>query len=91
MSDIDILYQFIRREIDNLIERYCPALNFISSGIKNYVINAIDPYVKLFYMGTDDFNVEAAGAYVKSELDDKINKFIKKYDAEKKRLGDSND
>lgn len=91
MSDIDILYQFIRREIDNLIECYCPALNFISSGIKNYVINAIDPYVKLFYMGTDNFNAEAAGAYVKSELNNKINEFVKKYDAEKKRLGDSND
>ena len=45
----------------------------------------------MLYMGTDNFNAEAAGAYVKSELDNKINEFVKKYDAEKKRLGDSND
>jgi hypothetical protein len=87
MSEKDIFYQFLGREIDNMIAVYVPSLNLLSGAIKNYIFNIINPYVDLFFIGGTDsgkLNVRAAGEFAKQEVNEKIKNFIDKYEKENK-------
>lgn len=81
MSDKEILYQMLSREIDNLLSRN-PMFRMFSGPISNWVITTIDPYVDAFYMGTQNLNTDAASSFVKKEIDSKIDNFIAKFKEE---------
>lgn len=89
MEDKAILYQMLFREIDNLIGSN-QMLRLFSEPIKNWVVNYIDPYVNAFFMGTNTLDSEVAGTFVKEEVNNKINEFIKKFEEERK-INKSND
>lgn len=81
MSDRDVFYSILGREIDNLM---CvnPTLSFLSGPVKNWIFRYIDPYIALF-MGEDDaLQVDVAAAYVKEEMAAKIDKFKKQFKEE---------
>lgn len=81
MDDKQIFYSILSREIDNLIGSINPTLGFLSNGIKNYVINFIDPYVNLFLEGKN-LNVDMASSFLEEEVKNKINCFKEKYKEE---------
>lgn len=84
MTDKDILYQMISREVDNLLGMYVPGLRVFSGTITKYIVNFIDPYVNAFFGEDTGINTEAAGEFVKSEVNEKVQDFMKKFEAEKK-------
>lgn len=78
MSDKDILYNILSREIDNLLS-VNPSLAFFSGPIKKWVFNYIDPYVN-FFMEGDRLQTDIATAFVQEEMGNKIKDFKKKYE-----------
>ena len=83
MNDKEILYQFLSREIDNIIGNLFPVLNMFQAPIKNYIFNFIDPYVDLFYMGGERINTDAIKSYATQEVTTKINEFIERFEKER--------
>lgn len=83
MNDKELLYQFLDREIDNAIAAYIPSFRFLAGPVKNWLFNYIDPYVDLFFMGSDKLNTTAVKKFATEEATEKINSFIKKFEDER--------
>ena len=83
MDDKTLFYQVLKREIDNLVGELSPSLRIFSNSISNYVIKTIDPYIDAFMFGTDEINTEAAGEFVKEEVNTRIDNFMKKFNNRK--------
>jgi hypothetical protein len=85
MSDKELLYQMLQREISNLIEGVAPQFRMFSPMAANYVLNIIDPYVNAFLSPDDgSLNQQAAGAFLKQETNEKIDKFLKEFESKQK-------
>ena len=84
MSDKEILYQMLSREIENILGNN-PMFRMFSGPISNWVISIVDPYVDAFYMGTQNLNTEAAKKFVKNEVNSKIDDFITKFKEEQNK------
>jgi hypothetical protein len=91
MEDKKILYQMVERYIDNIMAKGNPMFALFSQPIKKWIFNFIDPYVNAFLVSSEEgfeINTQAASAFVKSEISDKIEDFMKKFEAEKNSYGD---
>jgi hypothetical protein len=84
MSEKDLLYQIISRRVDGFLAYSSPALRLFSSTITNYIINFIDPYVDAFFLGGTKLDTEMASAYIKEELGNKLDSFIKEFEIKRK-------
>jgi hypothetical protein len=81
MTDKELLYQMLKREIGNLIESTIPQFRMFSGVASNYVIELIDPYVDAFLSQDDGtLNQKAAGTFLKQETNEKIEKFLKEFE-----------
>lgn len=80
MTDKEIFYSILGREIDNLL---CvnPALSFLGGSIKKWVFNYIDPYVN-FFMEGGTLKTDMATAFIQSEVNDKLKNFKQKFEEE---------
>lgn len=85
MNDKELLYQIINREVSNVLIQINPTLALFSNTATNYIINFIDPYVTAFLAGGEKINTQAAGAFVKEEVNEKVDAFIKKFESESKK------
>jgi ABC-type transporter MlaC component len=82
MSDKDLLYQMLEREISNLLNIAAPQFRMFSGSVSKYVIQLVDPYVDAFLSPDDNtLNSKAVGAYLKQETNEKIEKFLKDFEA----------
>jgi hypothetical protein len=82
MTDKELLYQMLQREVGNLIEVAAPQFKVFSNFASNYVIELIDPYVNAFLSPDDgSLNQKAAGAFLKQETNEKIDKFLKDFES----------
>ena len=80
MSDKELLFQLLDREIEGLLSALGPNFRMFAPMVSKYVQNFISPYVNAFmYDGTDEINSKAAGAYLKEETTNKIEEFVKKF------------
>ena len=77
-QDKEILYNIVRREIENLMADF-PVLNMFSDTVSDYVIRYIDPYISAF-MKNGKINTEQLTAFTKQEVNEKIEKFKKEYE-----------
>jgi hypothetical protein len=86
MTDKELLYQMLHREVANLVETAAPQFKMFSGYAANYLIELVDPYVTAF-MSPDDgsLNQKAAGAFVKQEANEKIEKFLKEFEDEQRK------
>ena len=82
MNEKELLYQVINREVSNLISSFNPAFRMFSSTITTYLINFIDPYVDAFTNNDGNINTKAANQFIKQEVSDKVDAFMKKFEAE---------
>jgi hypothetical protein len=81
-SEKDILQQVLNREISNLLTNINPAFRMFSSTITNYLMDFIDPYVDAFTNSDGELNTKAASGFVKQEVNEKVEAFMKKFEAE---------
>lgn len=77
MSEKEIFYSILGREIDNLLGG-SPSSSFLSGVVKKWIFNYIDPYLNLFMDG-DTVQADIATAFVKEEMNAKIDNFKKKF------------
>lgn len=77
MSEKEIFYSILGREIDNLLSG-SPYAGLISNIVKKWVFNYIDPYVNLF-IEDDILQADMATAFIKEEMSAKIDNFKKKF------------
>lgn len=82
-NDKQILYNMISREVENIVSNISPRLGVFSGTLANYIIKYIDPYVDMFFMGSDSLNTDAAGKFVSTEVNSRIQNFIKDFNAAK--------
>jgi hypothetical protein len=85
MTDKELLYQMLQREVDNLITNAAPQFKMFSGYATNYIIGIVDPYVTAFLSPDDGtLNQKAAGAFLKQETTEKIDKFLKDFETQQK-------
>lgn len=88
MTEKELLYQIISREVYNILISISPNLGIFSKLATNYVLSYIEPYVDAFMSGADNtLNTNAASAFVKEEISAKVDNFIKKFEEENNRNG----
>lgn len=52
MTEKEILYQIIEREISNILGAINPSFRIFSDSLTSFAINFIDPYVDAFTKGS---------------------------------------
>lgn len=83
MSEKELIYQIISREVKNILISINPTFGMFSNIATNYVIQMIDPYIDAFANNPEKkINTKLAGEYAKQEINSKIDNFIKKFEAE---------
>jgi hypothetical protein len=82
MSERELIYQMLSREINNILGGINPTFRMFSEMATNYVIQIIDPYINAFMSNGKDLNVKAAGSFAKQEINEKIDKFMKQFEEE---------
>ena len=82
MNEKELLYQVINREVSNLLGAFNPAFRMFSSTVSSYLINLIDPYVDAFINPDGNINTRAANKFLKQEVNEKIDTFMKKFEEE---------
>jgi hypothetical protein len=86
MSDKDLFFQLLEREIDNMVRGFGPWGSLVSQPVKNAVFKFIDPYIDAFFVGeSTKINSRAASAFLKSEINQKIEKFVKDFETEREQ------
>jgi hypothetical protein len=81
MTDKELLYQMLQREVVNLVETLAPQFKMFSGVAANYVLELIDPYINAFLSPDDGaLNQKAASAFLKQETNEKIDKFLKDFE-----------
>ena len=78
ISDKDILYSMVRREISNLLQGI-PIFSAFEGTISSFVIQWIDPYISAFIGDDNQINTEQLSAFVSEEVTNKINEFKERY------------
>jgi hypothetical protein len=73
----------INREVGNILGQFGPAFRMFAPTVSNYIEGMISPYIDAF-MGVDSqkINTKAAGAFLKSETNKKIEEFMKAFESE---------
>ena len=78
ISDKDILYSMVRREISNLLQGI-PIFSAFEGTISSFVIQWMDPYISAFIGDDNRINTEQLSAFVSEEVTNKINNFKERY------------
>ena len=80
MSDKELLYQIVNREVSNILSGINPAFRVFSQSISNYLIEIVDSYVDAFTNDDGKIMTNAAREYLKDETNKKIDEYIKKFE-----------
>ena len=82
ISDKDILYSMVRREISNLLQGI-PIFSAFEGTISSFVIQWMDPYISAFIGDDSQLNTEQLSAFVSEEVTNKINQFKERYNRDR--------
>jgi hypothetical protein len=86
MTEKELIYQFLGREISNILTTFSPTLSIFAPAVMNFVKSYCDPYLDLFISpDTSKLNTEAVGGFLKEETGKRIEDFLKRYEAESTR------
>lgn len=83
ISDKDILYSMVEREVSNVLGGI-PIFSPFQRTINSFIIQLIDPYVSAFINDNNEIDSEQLSAFVSEEALAKINKFKQRYEDSKK-------
>ena len=87
ISDKDILYSMVKREISNMLQGI-PIFSAFEGTISSVVIQWIDPYISAFIDDDNQINTEQLSAFVSEEMKNKINNFKERYNRSKGELNE---
>lgn len=87
MDEKEILAQMINRSISNILGNVAPSLRIFSGSLTKYAMEFLDPYLNAFMNTDGEINKEAAVAFTKQEVSEKIDDFMKKFEAESRKNG----
>jgi hypothetical protein len=79
ISDKELLYSMLKREVANLTQGV-PFASAFHGSISNYLINLIDPYVSAFIEG-GELDSEQLSEFASEEVNSKIMQFKKRYES----------
>ena len=82
ISDKDILYSMVRREISNILQGV-PLFSAFEGTISSFVIQWMDPYISAFIGDDNRINTEQLSAFVSEEVTNKIKDFKERYNSSK--------
>lgn len=82
MSEKELLYQVLNREISNFLSSINPAFRMFSTTVTSYIMNFIDPYIDAFTNNDGELNTRAAKGFIQEEVNAKVEAFMKKFEAE---------
>lgn len=88
ISDKDILYSMVKREISNMLQGI-PIFSAFEGTISSVVIQWIDPYISAFIDDDNQINTEQLSAFVSEEMKNKINNFKERYNRSKGELDEN--
>jgi hypothetical protein len=82
MTERELLYQMLSREVSNILGSINPTFRMFSDMATNYLIQIIDPYVSAFTSNGENLNPKVVSSFAKQEINEKIDKFMKKFEEE---------
>lgn len=82
MSEKELLFQLLTREISNLMGD--SSLRIFAPNITKFLMTTFDQYIDAFIGVDEKINTKAAGEFLKEEVSQRIDLFMKKYDAAEK-------
>jgi hypothetical protein len=85
ISEKELLQQVLNREISNLLSSINPAFRMFSGTLTNYIMDFINPYVDAFTNADGEINKPAASGFLKQEVNEKVEAFMKKFEAESEK------
>jgi hypothetical protein len=90
MSEKELLYQIITREVENILGSVNPAFRMFNNVAVNYIVNLIDPYVDAFIANDKEHKIDTkmVGEFLKDEVNTKVDNFMKKFKEEKNKHDD---
>ena len=82
MTDKEIFFQVLFREVDNFLANFNnPLVAVFSDPVKHYLEKFLDPYVDAFsYPPKNEINAEIASEFLKEEANEKIENFKKRFE-----------
>lgn len=83
MTEKEVLYQMLNREIGNILGGINPMFKMFSPYVMNYIISTFDEYIDKFISpDTSKINGKAAASFLKEETGRRIDDFLKKFESE---------
>ena len=82
ISDKDILYSMIEREVENILGGV-PIFSAFSRTASSFIIQLVDPYVSAFVGDDNTIDSEQLSSFASEEALSKINEFKKRYNSAK--------
>ncbi len=80
MTDRELIYQVLQREITELLGMVNPNFTVFSNMVTKYVANFIDPYITAFTNSNGTLNTKAAEGFLKEETNKKIEEYMRKFE-----------
>ena len=83
MDDKELIYQFVGREVGNVLAAINPSLRMFTPMLMNTIKLYVDPYLDMFISpDTSKLNTKAAEGFLKEETGKRIEDFLKRFEAE---------
>lgn len=87
MTEKELLYQVLNREITNILGSFGPGFRLLAPSVTNFLMSWAEPYINAFSSpDTGKINKKAAAAYLKEETSQKIDEFLKRFAEESDEL-----
>jgi len=86
VTDSEIIFQILNREIDNILVQFGPLGNLVSGYAKSAIHDILSPYIEALSKDKK-LDTEVATAFAKSQINEKVDKFMTEFEATRKKNG----
>jgi len=83
MTEKELLYQVLNREVSNILGAVNPAFKMFSPSATKYIMTLFNDYIDAFIGVDNKINTEAAGAFMKEEINRKVEAFMTKFESKR--------
>lgn len=83
MSEKELLYQVLNREISNVLGSINPAFKMFSPSATKYIMTLFNDYIDAFIGVDNKLNTEAASEFMKEEINKKVEAFMTRFESKR--------
>ena len=83
MSEKELLYQVLNREISNVLGSINPAFKMFSPSATKYIMTLFNDYIDAFIGVDNKINTEAASEFMKEEINKKVEAFMTRFESKR--------